>query len=180
MVDGVANDFAELNVGQNTDRRVSFPVSQTEVPNTQALKLDLNSPNDPDLRLGQRRQRDIRIGVQSLLSQVTATIKVRILTAGEVISRVARLLQRARINKDRRRLNSTRHLTRRYSRPGPVSKGAFLDAACPRRLLALFRCRRLRLPASALYRLTTLSRQGLLPCQQQPLHRRTTGRPRPT
>lgn len=27
MVDGMANDFAELNVGQNTDRRVSFPVS---------------------------------------------------------------------------------------------------------------------------------------------------------
>ncbi|KAI0728711.1 hypothetical protein C8Q72DRAFT_916759 [Fomitopsis betulina] len=25
MVDGMANDFAELNVGQNTDRRVSFP-----------------------------------------------------------------------------------------------------------------------------------------------------------
>ena len=176
----MANDFAEHNVGQDTDRRVSFPVSKTEVSNNQALKLGLYSPSDPDLRPGQRRQRDIRIGVQSLLSQVTATIKVRTLTVGEVISRVARLLPRARINKDRRRLSSTRHLTRRYSRPGPVSKGAFLDAACPRRLLALFRCRRPRLPASALYRLTTLSRQGLLPCQQQPLHRRTTGRLRLT
>ena len=175
----MANDFAELNVGPNTDRRVSFPVSLASIANDQSLIVVSNSLNDPDLHLGRHHQQDIRIGVRSLLNQAMAITRVPTQTAEEATLRVARLLRRARIIKGRRP-NSTRHLTRRYSLPGLVSKGALLGAACHRRLLASFQCQRPRLPASYLCRLTTLSRQALLRCQRRPLHRRTTGRLRRT